>query len=166
MANTASSKETAVTETTGIWVRKSRVSEFDRLLETGQFADLVVVCKDRECKLHKAIVCPRSDYFMKACGGNFSGLMRYTTDRFMAIMEKFKHWPEFASWRVAVLEEASPASPLRTRLFKLVQGNMRSFFDGRDDLYRAETASFKAAMIRCPEFAVSLMFEYFESADG
>nr|OQO16318.1 hypothetical protein B0A51_14883 [Rachicladosporium sp. CCFEE 5018] len=72
MAHTSSSKETAVTEITGQWVRKPRVSEFDGLLETGQFADSVVVCEDREWKLHKAIVCPRSDYFMKAYGGNFS----------------------------------------------------------------------------------------------
>ncbi|KAI1497612.1 BTB/POZ protein [Biscogniauxia marginata] len=42
------------------------------LLESGMFADVTVTCKDKTWKLHKAIICPRSPYFLKAFDGNFN----------------------------------------------------------------------------------------------
>jgi len=40
-----------------------------------KYSDLVVICGDgpniREFKLHRAIICPQSEFFEKACSGGF-----------------------------------------------------------------------------------------------
>ncbi|KAH9826501.1 hypothetical protein Tdes44962_MAKER00464 [Teratosphaeria destructans] len=37
------------------------------LLKSGDYSDLRIKCGDKEFKVHKAIVCARSEYFAKAC---------------------------------------------------------------------------------------------------
>ncbi|KAK9419383.1 hypothetical protein SUNI508_07358 [Seiridium unicorne] len=46
-------------------------SSFLALLESGNFSDAVVKCKDRSWKVHKAILCSRSKWFDKALNGKF-----------------------------------------------------------------------------------------------
>ncbi|KAJ6191082.1 hypothetical protein N7519_001103 [Penicillium mononematosum] len=36
-----------------------------------KYSDLTIVCGDKEYAVHKCIVCPRSDFFAKACDGGF-----------------------------------------------------------------------------------------------
>ncbi|KAI6758241.1 hypothetical protein HG530_010481 [Fusarium avenaceum] len=40
------------------------------LFKTGDYSDLTIVCGDDRYKVHKAVVCPRSPFFKKACDGN------------------------------------------------------------------------------------------------
>ncbi|KAN0086876.1 hypothetical protein V8E54_000564 [Elaphomyces granulatus] len=40
-------------------------------LETGKFSDLTIKCHGESFKVHKAVICPRSPFFMKACDGEF-----------------------------------------------------------------------------------------------
>ncbi|KAK5128614.1 hypothetical protein LTR08_004043 [Meristemomyces frigidus] len=42
------------------------------LLETGNFSDLTVICGERTWKLHKAVICPQSSFFMKAFLGDYT----------------------------------------------------------------------------------------------
>ncbi|PCD21347.1 hypothetical protein AU210_016313 [Fusarium oxysporum f. sp. radicis-cucumerinum] len=41
-----------------------------RLFDDGTYSDLTIVC-DNHHKVHKAIVCPRSEFFASACNGPF-----------------------------------------------------------------------------------------------
>ncbi|KAI7265124.1 hypothetical protein KC345_g8569 [Hortaea werneckii] len=38
-----------------------------KLLETGEYSDLTIKCGDRTFKVHKIIICARSEYFAAAC---------------------------------------------------------------------------------------------------
>ncbi|KAF2459116.1 hypothetical protein BDY21DRAFT_267532, partial [Lineolata rhizophorae] len=42
-----------------------------RLFIDPKYADLTVTCGTDVYRLHKSVVCPRSDFFAKACEGNF-----------------------------------------------------------------------------------------------
>ncbi|KAI9791634.1 MAG: hypothetical protein M1816_003720 [Peltula sp. TS41687] len=42
-----------------------------RLLETGAYSDLILWCGARKFHVHRAIICPKSSLFAKACDGNF-----------------------------------------------------------------------------------------------
>jgi len=44
---------------------------FRAFYESGKYSDLTVVCGTRSWKLHKIILCSRSDFFAKACDGQF-----------------------------------------------------------------------------------------------
>ncbi|KAK2609394.1 hypothetical protein N8I77_002891 [Diaporthe amygdali] len=43
-----------------------------KLLETGNFADIEIICRGRTFKVHKAVVCSRSLWFEKALTGGFA----------------------------------------------------------------------------------------------
>lgn len=43
----------------------------DRLLHDPTNADLTIKCGSQEWKVHKAIVCPQSEFLQKACSGEF-----------------------------------------------------------------------------------------------
>ncbi|KAM0234351.1 hypothetical protein ACHAP5_010117 [Fusarium lateritium] len=42
-----------------------------KLLDTGDYSDLTIICGKDRYKVHKAIVCPRSSFFKAAVGGKF-----------------------------------------------------------------------------------------------
>ncbi|KAM0269464.1 hypothetical protein ACHAPA_004029 [Fusarium lateritium] len=42
-----------------------------KLLDTGDYSDLTIICGKDRYKVHKAIVCPRSQFFKAAISGNF-----------------------------------------------------------------------------------------------
>lgn len=54
------------------------------LLASGQFADLVITCKDRKWAVHRAIICSRSGFFNGACRNWFkeahSGIIDLSED--------------------------------------------------------------------------------------
>ena len=41
------------------------------LLQTSQYSDLTVRCGGNEHHLHRAIICPRSNFFAACCNGRF-----------------------------------------------------------------------------------------------
>lgn len=41
------------------------------LYQSGDYSDLTLSCGGKDYKLHKSIVCPRSDFFAAACRGHF-----------------------------------------------------------------------------------------------
>ncbi|KAK3640306.1 hypothetical protein LTR56_011902 [Elasticomyces elasticus] len=41
------------------------------IFKTGQYSDLTINCGERVWHVHKAIVCPQSPFFAKACDGRF-----------------------------------------------------------------------------------------------
>lgn len=47
------------------------MSCYHRLLETGNFADAVIICGQKSWNVHKIIICSRCDWFRKALDGNF-----------------------------------------------------------------------------------------------
>ena len=42
-----------------------------RLFVDERYSDLTVQCGDKTWKVHKAIVCPQSEFFAKACDKGF-----------------------------------------------------------------------------------------------
>ncbi|OQO00434.1 hypothetical protein B0A48_13783 [Cryoendolithus antarcticus] len=54
-------------------VRSLKAVALDSLLKTGAFSDFVIKGHGgREWKVHKAVICPQSSYFMRACSGSFT----------------------------------------------------------------------------------------------
>ncbi|KAM0805987.1 BTB/POZ protein, partial [Usnea florida] len=47
------------------------VANIKSLWTSHMYSDLVVRCGEEEYKVHRAILCPRSAFFAKACNGNF-----------------------------------------------------------------------------------------------
>ena len=43
---------------------------FDRLLETGDYSDLVLDCQGVRFNVHRIVLCPQSDYFGAICAGS------------------------------------------------------------------------------------------------
>ncbi|KAL8404880.1 hypothetical protein RB594_009675 [Gaeumannomyces avenae] len=41
------------------------------LYQSGDYSDLTLSCGGKDYKLHKSVVCPRSDFFAAACRGHF-----------------------------------------------------------------------------------------------
>ena len=41
------------------------------LFSTGQYSDFTIICKDREFKVHKMVICPNSDFFRAIAKGSF-----------------------------------------------------------------------------------------------
>ncbi|KAI1496418.1 BTB/POZ protein [Biscogniauxia marginata] len=50
---------------------KELIYSMKKLYYTGEYSDLVISCGGKYYKVHKAIVCPRSKFFAKACSGDF-----------------------------------------------------------------------------------------------
>lgn len=42
-----------------------------RLKISADYSDLTITCGEKEFKVHRAVICPRSDYFDAACKGEF-----------------------------------------------------------------------------------------------
>ena len=42
------------------------------MLRSGKFSDFTIICKNRQFKAHKVILCAESGFFDKCCEGNFS----------------------------------------------------------------------------------------------
>ncbi|KAI3335339.1 hypothetical protein F4824DRAFT_154463 [Ustulina deusta] len=49
---------------------KELLTSFKQLYARGEYADLVITCHGKQHQVHKAIVCPRSDFFAAACRGD------------------------------------------------------------------------------------------------
>jgi hypothetical protein len=45
-----------------------------KLLETGEYSDFAISCKDVEFKVHRAVVCTASSMLKAACNGPFEVL--------------------------------------------------------------------------------------------
>ncbi|KAK6527303.1 hypothetical protein TWF281_010490 [Arthrobotrys megalospora] len=43
----------------------------ETLLESGKYSDFKILCGPREWKVHRAIICPQSDYFTMLCDSQF-----------------------------------------------------------------------------------------------
>ncbi|KAJ0124218.1 Uncharacterized protein HZ326_31364, partial [Fusarium oxysporum f. sp. albedinis] len=50
------------------------------LLKTGDYSDLVISCGKDQYRVHKAIICPRSDFLKAACDGEFKEAQTGTID--------------------------------------------------------------------------------------
>ena len=42
-----------------------------RLFGDSKFSDMMIECEGRKWAVHRAIICTQSEYFMKACEGQF-----------------------------------------------------------------------------------------------
>lgn len=47
------------------------VPQFSALLGSGKYSDLTLTCGSRSWKVHKGVLCLQSDFFAKACDGDF-----------------------------------------------------------------------------------------------
>nr|OQO09832.1 hypothetical protein B0A51_17540 [Rachicladosporium sp. CCFEE 5018] len=76
-------------------LKKPKVTSHGELLSTGNFADFVIVCGEKEWKVHKAIICPQSEYFTKAFNGQYnegkSGRIDLSSDDEAALNEFIKY---------------------------------------------------------------------------
>lgn len=45
--------------------------------DSSKYSDLVIRCGDREFKVHRAVVCPRSTFFAAACDGYFKASSKF-----------------------------------------------------------------------------------------
>ena len=53
-------------------IHKDRlVASIESLWTSHMYSDLTVRCGEEEYKVHRAILCPRSVFFAKACNGEF-----------------------------------------------------------------------------------------------
>ncbi|KAL2158847.1 hypothetical protein VTH06DRAFT_4039 [Thermothelomyces fergusii] len=50
---------------------KILIKSLKGLYSSGEHSDLVISCQGKEYRVHKAIVCPRSDFFSTACRSDF-----------------------------------------------------------------------------------------------
>ena len=50
---------------------KMCANDLSSFYASGVFSDLIVTCKGHEWKVHKFQVCGQSDFFYKACSGQF-----------------------------------------------------------------------------------------------
>ncbi|KAK6420993.1 hypothetical protein LTR95_016860 [Oleoguttula sp. CCFEE 5521] len=84
-------------------------------------------------------------------------LTMVTADLFERLVSKHMFdGPEFSSWLIAVLEDTSPTSVLRESMFDLVLHKIELFFIARSTPDEGVDA-FRAALVRCPEFAAELL---------
>ena len=67
MAHASSASEQAGTAST----TSHHVPQFSGLLESGKYSDLTLTCDSRSWKVHKGVLCLQSDFFAKACDGDF-----------------------------------------------------------------------------------------------
>ncbi|KAF5253945.1 hypothetical protein FANTH_1270 [Fusarium anthophilum] len=61
-------------------VQSAQSKALVNLLRTGDYSDLTITCSKDQCRVHKAIICPRSKFFKAACDGNFKEAQTSTID--------------------------------------------------------------------------------------
>ena len=49
----------------------NQMSLLSGLLGSGKYSDLTLTCGSRSWKVHKSVLCLQSDFFAKACDGDF-----------------------------------------------------------------------------------------------
>lgn len=86
-----------------------------RLFQSGDFADLVVKCQDREWKVHRAIVCQHSRYFERMCKSGF----RVRSSRYQD--ERYTDWASSESITGVIdLQEEEPEMVERMLIYLYV----------------------------------------------
>ncbi|KAJ8130181.1 hypothetical protein O1611_g3450 [Lasiodiplodia mahajangana] len=67
-------RKLAVSETPAVFGEdepsKELLISFKHLYACGEYTDLVITCHGKQHQVHKAIVCPRSEFFAAACRGD------------------------------------------------------------------------------------------------
>ncbi|KAJ5726685.1 uncharacterized protein N7483_008042 [Penicillium malachiteum] len=54
-----------------VWAWKRVANQMHRARCDTRFADLKIVCQEETFHIHKCVICPQSDFFDRACNGNF-----------------------------------------------------------------------------------------------
>lgn len=49
----------------------SLMAGLNNVFNSSDYSDLTICCKEREWKVHRAIICPQSKFFAVACNGDF-----------------------------------------------------------------------------------------------
>ena len=65
-----SNSETSIANATAE-TKPLHATRLSTLLESGKYSDLTLKCGSRNWKVHKSVLCIQSDFFAKACDGNF-----------------------------------------------------------------------------------------------
>ncbi|KAF5539801.1 amino acid transport gap1, partial [Fusarium phyllophilum] len=52
-------------------IQNAQSDALANLLKTGDYSDLTITCGKDQYRVHKAIICPRSNFFKAACDGKF-----------------------------------------------------------------------------------------------
>jgi len=97
---------------------RALLKAFNELYDGRKYSDLIVQSTDKEHHVHKAIVCPRSAFFAKACEGAFkearTGVINLLDDDPLAVqlmVDYFYHLNYHISWYRGCSKNTQPKSP-------------------------------------------------------